>query len=859
MRLTSKGIPKPGGQTVDFVIITALEEERDAVLAKLGRMTKLDKEPTDAHTYYRGRVKSTRRDGTTYDVVVTCLLSMGPTDAALRGAMIVKRWNPMYVLLVEIACGVRGEVDHGDILIATQVADYTLGKQEKGRRKVRWNVSPCGSSLLDTAINLSAKWQRRIAHPRPGAGQPRPRRGVVASGGDVVADDRIIAAYSDNWPKLIGIEMEAGGVAAALHQTIERPEFLMIKGVSDFGSDKHEPAVLPWRDYACHAAAAFARAIIESGPSSKIEGVEVQEDDQEERKAAERRWTYLQTCRLRGVEVFILLKESVSESWLRRILESTRISFSRDGASYALGNVFDTSPAPNTKEHSPLFDEAVCAYYERYEADPKYWVRRISPNSPKLSVVAGFYAAVPWAELGQSSVVSLGDLGRLSDVGMGLPPECFKAGVEEFALKFEGDQFSFDFKLSDHGLGLLHEMASVHFQLATTDATVPLSLGTHLSGLHLLEHFHEQLLPSRRERKPEAESIFAGLGGPDGKAISFYPAMPLGFPKTAEADEYTFKISVEDTDSAKLRIEALEAATGEGSADAQAYGELAARYMQAGRMPDAIRCLETAIYAVSPNAELYGLLAEALASLGRYEEALKRLLEAEAFAPEHAALQSAIGGCLGELQRNNEALLHFEAAARLDPSKAHHHTNLGRALAIQERYAEAAEAYERAVGISPDDGASLCLLAVLYAELGRNDEAEERLTAATRLKPNDPDTHEHLGRFLATREQHDRAIAALQRAIEIEESGARYYFLGGVFGAGERWSEAESAFRRALSLTPEHPGLRRNLAVVVLKQGRIDEAVELLETELQLEPDNVEVLQLVGQLRELVSADGSLD
>ena len=51
----------------------------------------------------------------------------------------------------------------------------------------------------------------------------------MATGGDVIADDNVIAAYSANWPKLIGIEMEAGGVATALAQTSERPEFLLIK------------------------------------------------------------------------------------------------------------------------------------------------------------------------------------------------------------------------------------------------------------------------------------------------------------------------------------------------------------------------------------------------------------------------------------------------------------------------------------------------------------------------------------------------------------------------------------------------------------------------------------------------------
>jgi len=43
---------------VDFVIITALEEEREAVLAMLSDYSTLDKEKGDIHTYYSARVQS---------------------------------------------------------------------------------------------------------------------------------------------------------------------------------------------------------------------------------------------------------------------------------------------------------------------------------------------------------------------------------------------------------------------------------------------------------------------------------------------------------------------------------------------------------------------------------------------------------------------------------------------------------------------------------------------------------------------------------------------------------------------------------------------------------------------------------
>ena len=59
---------------VDFVVITALDEERDAVLSKLRGARKLDKEASDVTTYYAATVRTSRRDRSEYQVIVTSLL-----------------------------------------------------------------------------------------------------------------------------------------------------------------------------------------------------------------------------------------------------------------------------------------------------------------------------------------------------------------------------------------------------------------------------------------------------------------------------------------------------------------------------------------------------------------------------------------------------------------------------------------------------------------------------------------------------------------------------------------------------------------------------------------------------------------
>jgi nucleoside phosphorylase len=260
-------------QRADVVLITALREERDALLAKVGEYRKLDKDDVDTDTYYEARIHTSRTDNAVYRVIVTSLADMGPLMAHGKAQSVVRRWHPKYVVLVGIACGLPAETAHGDVMIATIVADYTLGKiMPDGHRKVRWSPHPAGPNLLDAAMNLDDEWRNLISVHRPGSGQPRMVFGVIASGGNVISNDDVVTDYLDDWPKLIGIEMEAGGTAAGLHNTPDRPEFLMVKAVSDFGKDKHDDAVKPWRPYACDVAAALVVAMLREGPGPSVQG-----------------------------------------------------------------------------------------------------------------------------------------------------------------------------------------------------------------------------------------------------------------------------------------------------------------------------------------------------------------------------------------------------------------------------------------------------------------------------------------------------------------------------------------------------------------------------------------------------------
>lgn len=265
-----QGTEEMGGDRppIDFLIFAPLEEERDAIVSKLENPEKLDSDGTDAHVYYEAVVRTRRRDGAVYRVIVVSPTEMGPIAAAITATTATSRWRPAHVIVVGIAGGLKDEVATGDVMVASAVADYTVGKvTDTGPREERWSMVSADPMLLAAARNFRTGWEGLVKEARPGKGAIERHVGIIATGGDVIASKAQIATYQKDMPKLIGVEMEGGGVATALHQHVLRPRFLMIRGVSDLADGKGNNATKKrWRAYARHVGAAYAIGLLHEGP-----------------------------------------------------------------------------------------------------------------------------------------------------------------------------------------------------------------------------------------------------------------------------------------------------------------------------------------------------------------------------------------------------------------------------------------------------------------------------------------------------------------------------------------------------------------------------------------------------------------
>ena len=264
---TGTAYASPG---VDFVIVTALEEERDAVLDKLPGYKRLPPSDDVVNVYYAADVLVTFPDNSigNYKVVIMCLIKMGQTQAALAASEAIRKWQPRHIMLVGIAGGVAGRARLGDVLVPDQIVDYELQKVTPDRTSVRWVVSGADPALLAAIRAITGDaWQRLITVARPGEGAPQRKVGPIATGNKVLADGATLEEYRETWEKLIGVEMEAGGVASAAFHAAQHVGFCMVRGVSDLADPgKGSAAVEEWRAYACDVAAAYAIGLLHSGP-----------------------------------------------------------------------------------------------------------------------------------------------------------------------------------------------------------------------------------------------------------------------------------------------------------------------------------------------------------------------------------------------------------------------------------------------------------------------------------------------------------------------------------------------------------------------------------------------------------------
>ena len=275
----------------DIAILTVIPEEYEAVIASLstyGCKAEHDPGSSTAPNQFGWATGELQGAGDqVYRIVVGMVAQPGPARMASAISATCARYRPQYVLVVGIAGGFPQDgLTKGDVVISSVIYDYEYGKVAASfQPRMDFTYQP-DQTLLTSAVSLHARdksWAEKDKQLRPDGSDivPKLLQGAVASGGKVVDDagNDFFTAVLKAWPKLLAVEMEGAGGAAAIETAKAAKQnvgFLMVRAISDMpkmwadtqptATDTQPTAAPPegnkaerdkWKKYAATTAANF--------------------------------------------------------------------------------------------------------------------------------------------------------------------------------------------------------------------------------------------------------------------------------------------------------------------------------------------------------------------------------------------------------------------------------------------------------------------------------------------------------------------------------------------------------------------------------------------------------------------------
>ena len=185
--------------------------------------------------------------------------------------------------------------------------------------------------------------------------------------------------------------------------------------------------------------------------------------------------------------------------------------------------------------------------------------------------------------------------------------------------------------------------------------------------------------------------------------------------------------------------------------DPLAHNFLATRYLQAGRVDEAIAELTRVLQLNPRDAEAHSNLASAHLARGRTQDAVREARLAVQLKPNDDRMHFNLASALNAARATTEAIDEFGRAVSLNPDNADAHFSLGVLLGARNQLADAVVHLRRAAELNPRNGDAHRNLGLALAMTGRLDEGIVEAREAVRLQPGSPDAQQSLSNLLVAK------------------------------------------------------------------------------------------------------------
>ncbi len=284
------------------------------------------------------------------------------------------------------------------------------------------------------------------------------------------------------------------------------------------------------------------------------------------------------------------------------------------------------------------------------------------------------------------------------------------------------------------------------------------------------------------------------------------------------------------------------------SKNVEALNSLGGIYRRLKKYDDSISVLERAVIADESNVQSFYNLGFTFKLMGKYDDALNCFNRVVEENPEDVLAFNHIGSIYALKNQHKDAVSSYLRGLKIDLNHPILHLNLAKSYDVLGEFEKAQSEYEAALKTKPGWLEAIENYADLLLKKNKTRNAGELVRHALNLNPKDAAMHTKLGDVYTKQSDFDNAEVEYNEALKIRPEFLKA--LSGLASAYESTGRSEDALEimdRMETAAPEDSSMLCQYAHILLSADRIEEAGKKIQCAYEKNPDDLHVLNLLGQ------------
>lgn len=280
----------------------------------------------------------------------------------------------------------------------------------------------------------------------------------------------------------------------------------------------------------------------------------------------------------------------------------------------------------------------------------------------------------------------------------------------------------------------------------------------------------------------------------------------------------------------------------------EALNSLGGIYRRLKKYDDSISVLERAVIADESNVQSFYNLGFTFKLMGKYDDALNCFNRVVEENPEDVLAFNHIGSIYALKNQHKDAVSSYLRGLKIDLNHPILHLNLAKSYDTLGEFEKTQSEYEAALKTKPGWLEAIENYADLLLKKNKTRNAGELVRHALNLNPKDAAMHTKLGDVYTKQSDFDNAEVEYNEALKIRpEFPKALSGLASTYESTGRNEDALEIMNRMETAAPEDSSMLCQYAHILLSADRIEEAGKKIQCAYEKNPDDLHVLNLLGQ------------